>query len=65
MDNEKLIGFIKDSSFNIEELSIILDLKRSTMYYQIRNNIINSKDLSSLFDTINLSDEQILALFGR
>lgn len=55
--------YIEESSYSKRQLAKECDISTSTFYYNIKNNKFYSSDLKKIFDTLNLTDTQILALF--
>ena len=63
--NDKLKKYIENSSYSVRQLALMLQIPKSTLYEQLKKGTVGVNTLEKIVILLNLSDEEILNLFGK
>ena len=63
MDKNKLLYFIKDKGYKVEEFCNAVGLSKGKLYRRIKNNSFTIQDIWSIGKFLNLTLEDINSIF--
>lgn len=63
--NDKLKKYIENSPYSVRQLALLLQIPKSTLHDQLKRGTIGVDTLEKIVILLNLSDEEILNLFGK
>lgn len=63
MDKNKLLYFIKDRGYRVEDFLLIIGMKKNAFYRRINNECFSIKEIWNISDILNLTLDDINSIF--